>query len=155
MIRDLAVRGLTPSLSGTKVEYLSIPYTSIHAFAVRTAGGFLDGDAELAVWTGLPTSTGIFEIHQDLRKTASDIFVVQQFLAGQVLGSRSAPPAHLHEGTAVGQGDNAASFLDWLGGDMASADPKVAEEMLRSTPTPLLLPDERIELAYRVRNDWV
>jgi len=145
------VQGLT----GSRQEYLSIPYTSMHAFAVRTAGGFLDGDAELTVWTGLPTSTGMYEVQQDLRKGAADIFAVQQFLAGQVLGKLSAPPANLHAGTSAGKDDSSQQFLDWLGGDAASADPRAAEEMLRSTPTALLLPEETVEMAYRVRSDWL
>ncbi len=36
-------------LTGTKVEYLSIPYRSIMRFAVETAG-FLDADSELRIW---------------------------------------------------------------------------------------------------------
>ncbi len=38
-------------LTGSKVEYKSIPYKSIKYFAVETAGRF-DRDAELKIWIG-------------------------------------------------------------------------------------------------------
>ena len=35
---------------GKKVEYMSLPYTSITAFSVRTAGNRFDNDSELRLW---------------------------------------------------------------------------------------------------------
>jgi hypothetical protein len=66
-------------LSGSKVEYLSIPYRSIIRFSVETAGTF-DLDAELKVWlTGDPAP-----ITLQFNKKLS-IYAVQTVLASYVL----------------------------------------------------------------------
>ena len=36
---------------GKKVEYVSIPYTTVTAFGVRSAGSLLDKDSEMLIWT--------------------------------------------------------------------------------------------------------
>ncbi|MCM0619511.1 PH domain-containing protein [Nocardioides bruguierae] len=38
-------------LSGKKVEVYSLPYSSIHMWSSENAGGMLDRDAELELWT--------------------------------------------------------------------------------------------------------
>jgi hypothetical protein len=66
-------------LSGSKVEYQSIPYRSITRFSVETAGTF-DLDAELKLWlTG-----GAAPIQVQFNKKLS-IYEVQSVLAGYVL----------------------------------------------------------------------
>ena len=66
-------------LTGSKVDYQSIPYRSITRFSVETAGTF-DLDAELKIWlTGSPTP-----IQLQFNKKLS-IYTVQQVLAGYVL----------------------------------------------------------------------
>ncbi|MGV8942401.1 MAG: PH domain-containing protein [Lysobacter sp.] len=67
-------------LTGSKVEYHSIPYKSIMHFSVETAGTF-DLDAELKIWiSGTPTP-----IQKTFNKKLS-IYEVQSVLAGYVLG---------------------------------------------------------------------
>lgn len=66
-------------LTGSKVEYHSIPYKSITHFSVET-GGHLDLDAELKIWisgTALP-------VQKRFNKHLS-IHDVQRVLAGYVL----------------------------------------------------------------------
>ncbi|HEY4530421.1 MAG TPA: PH domain-containing protein [Luteimonas sp.] len=66
-------------LTGSKVEYHSIPYRSITHFSVETAGSF-DFDAELKVWiSGTPTP-----IQKQFNKQLS-IYEVQAVLASYVL----------------------------------------------------------------------
>lgn len=66
-------------LTGSKVEYHSIPYRSITHFSVETAGSF-DLDAELKIWiSGSPTP-----IQTQLNKQLS-IYEVQAVLASYVL----------------------------------------------------------------------
>ncbi len=66
-------------LTGSKIEYHSIPYRSITHFAVETAGTF-DLDAELKIWiTGMP---------QPIQKKFTkhlNIYEVQSVLASYVL----------------------------------------------------------------------
>ncbi|MBA3592875.1 MAG: PH domain-containing protein [Pseudomonadota bacterium] len=66
-------------MTGSKVEYHSIPYKSITHFSVET-GGHLDLDAELKIWisgTALP-------VQKRFNKKLS-IYEVQSVLAGYVL----------------------------------------------------------------------
>lgn len=66
-------------LTGSKVEYHSIPYRSITHFAVETAGTF-DLDAELKIWiTGMPQP-----IQKKFTKQLN-IYEVQSVLASYVL----------------------------------------------------------------------
>ena len=54
LLRDYFVLVDKQGLTGSKVEYHSIPYRAITHFAAETAGTF-DSDAELKIWiTGLP-----------------------------------------------------------------------------------------------------
>ncbi|QOW18853.1 PH domain-containing protein [Lysobacter ciconiae] len=67
-------------LTGSKVEYHSIPYKSITHFSVETAGSF-DLDAELKIWiSGTATP-----VQKTFNKKLS-IYEVQAVLAGYVLG---------------------------------------------------------------------
>ncbi len=66
-------------LTGSKVEYHSIPYKSITHFSVETAGTF-DLDAELKIWiSGTP-----MPIQKQFNKKLS-IYEVQAVLASYVL----------------------------------------------------------------------
>lgn len=67
-------------LTGSKVEYHSLPYRSITHFSVETAGHF-DLDAELKIWiSGSP-----MPIQKRFNKNLN-IYLVQSVLAGYVLG---------------------------------------------------------------------
>ena len=66
-------------LTGSKVEYHSIPYKSITHFSIETAGTF-DLDAELKIWiSGTPAP-----IQKQFNKKLS-IYEVQAVLASYVL----------------------------------------------------------------------
>ena len=66
-------------LTGSKVEYQSIPYRSITRFSIETAGTF-DLDAELKIWlTGGPAP-----VQMQFNKKLS-IYTVQNVLASYVL----------------------------------------------------------------------
>ena len=71
------VQGIT----GSKVEYLSVPYKSIRYFSVETAGRF-DRDAELKIWVA---SGGGPTVSKQLKK-GIDIVSLQRTLAYFVLG---------------------------------------------------------------------
>ncbi len=65
-------------LTGKKVEYMSIPYKSIAAFSVETAGHF-DRDSELKIWV---RNMGVIE--KEFKKD-TNILGIQQTLAKYVL----------------------------------------------------------------------
>lgn len=66
-------------VTGKKVEYMSIPWRSIHRFSVETAGHF-DLDAELKVWV-----SGHAEpvLNQKFSRSV-DVYAIQAHLAGHV-----------------------------------------------------------------------
>ncbi|HKK39926.1 MAG TPA: PH domain-containing protein [Cryomorphaceae bacterium] len=67
-------------LTGSKVEYLSLPYKSISRFSLETSGTF-DLDAELKIWI---SSADTPAISKRFNKSVN-IYKVQQYLAGKVL----------------------------------------------------------------------
>ena len=85
-------------LTGSKVEYHSIPYKSITHFSVETAGTF-DLDAELKIWLS-GTST---PIQKRFNKQLS-IYEVQAVLAGYVGGGLPARAAGRGWRLAPGRG---------------------------------------------------
>ncbi|WP_164012084.1 PH domain-containing protein [Pyxidicoccus trucidator] len=66
-------------LTGSKAEYLSLPYKSITRFSIETAGTF-DAEAELRIWV----SGGGEPILKQFRKN-SNILEVQRVLAACIL----------------------------------------------------------------------
>lgn len=67
-------------LTGSKVEYLSIPYKFITRFSVETAGKF-DMDAELKIWV----SGSAMPIEKPFKK-GTNVLDIQRMLAAHVLG---------------------------------------------------------------------
>ena len=70
------VQGLT----GSKVEYKSLPYKNISQFLLETAGTF-DLDAELKIWI---SSENLPTINKKFNKNI-DVYNVQRFLAEKTL----------------------------------------------------------------------
>ncbi|TDK47928.1 PH domain-containing protein [Algoriphagus formosus] len=71
------VQGIT----GSKVEYKSLPYKSISRFSLETAGTF-DLDAELKIWI---SSESIPSVNKKFNKSI-DVYAVQRYLASKVVG---------------------------------------------------------------------
>ena len=70
------VQGLT----GSKIEYKSMPYKSISRFSLETSGTF-DLDAELKIWI---SSENIPSVSKKFNKSI-DVYKVQKYLASKVL----------------------------------------------------------------------
>jgi hypothetical protein len=88
LIRDLIVftdRRLIitdkQGITGSKVEYLSIPYKSITHFSIET-GGTLDMDAELKIWV-----SGGYSVSKAFQK-GDAIFEIHEVLSGYVLTTK-------------------------------------------------------------------
>lgn len=67
-------------LTGSKVEYLSIPYKSISKFAVETAGNF-DTDSELKLWI----ASDPMPLTKELKR-GTDVVGIQKTLANSMFG---------------------------------------------------------------------
>ncbi|MBU2997585.1 PH domain-containing protein [Cellulophaga baltica] len=70
------VQGLT----GSKVEYKSMPYKSISRFSLETSGTF-DLDAELKIWI---SSENLPSVSKKFNKSI-DVYEVQKYLASKVM----------------------------------------------------------------------
>mmetsp|Transcript_43399 Transcript_43399/g.114772 ORF Transcript_43399/g.114772 Transcript_43399/m.114772 type:complete len:786 (-) Transcript_43399:312-2669(-) len=156
------------AFSGKKIQYLSVPYSSVQAFAVRSAGSFMDKDSEMMIWTDImyepgegdnPPQPGMSYLEQDFQKDSVDLMAIHRYLSARVLGfgssSCGAAPAHVPAAVfAAGPADGVESFLSWIGDDAHQVDARAVEEQLR-TVNPMLQDDERVELAYRSGRDML
>jgi len=146
------VQGFT----GKKIEYKSIPYASLRAFSVESAGAW-DRDSEVKLhpkvyWlNGEPGST--FEL--DLRKGKADIISLQHLLAIQVIGMDEGSPMLLRDGDFTTQNEEGVNaFLSWLGDDSREIDAAQVDSTLHSSP-PILLKDERVDMAFKCGRDML
>ena len=67
-------------LTGSKVEYKSLPYKNISRFSLETYGTF-DLDAELKIWI---SSENLPSVSKKFNKSI-DVYEVQRYLAGKVM----------------------------------------------------------------------
>jgi hypothetical protein len=141
--------------SGKKVEWKSIPYTAIRAFAVQSAGSW-DRDAEVFLYTktywinGGPGS--VFQ--QDLRKGKSDIIAMQAYLAAQIMGrddgAAALPPPVDAEPPSAPAG--VGGFLEWVGNDAHEISVEDTDRQLHENPR-ILQEDEKVEKALKIGRD--
>ena len=100
-------------IGSKRKNYKSIPYTSIQGFSVQTAGGGLDGDTELKIY-----STGHEKTTLQFGKKEVDLFAVQQFMNVKVLanfrpaGSQDVVPATMPDTSNHGA---LSDVFDWIG----------------------------------------
>ena len=131
-------------------NYKSIPYDSILAFAVQSAGAVFDKDCELIVW-----SSGIPKISIDFSAANVDIFQIYQLLNAKITWSTDrgtadyvdpVPPNMDKKQTKVG------NMVDWLGDNAKQVDAGEMENHFK-TVFPILLGDEKVELAFKSGRD--
>lgn len=152
--------------SGKKTRYVTVPWASVKAFAVESAGSY-DKDSEMKLWTEVdditpgsdekPPDPGISFIDQDFQKDKVDLFLIQRYLAARCLPQRGGGAGKEHhmmqqEVSAAGGGKGNESLLDWLGQNHQAIDPQMVDQRLRSQP-PILQEDERVVLAFQVGRD--
>ena len=132
-------------------NYRSIPYRSIQAFSVDTAGKF-DGDVSVKIY-----SSGIPFCSIDFANANVDIYQIQQFLnsklcsrvvqKGQPDEVDSTPPNMEKKQTTLG------NIIDWFGDNAKQVSAKEAETKFK-TEMPVLLENERVELVFRSGRDY-
>jgi hypothetical protein len=67
-------------ITGSKVEYKSLPYKNISRFSLETSGTF-DLDAELKIWI---SSENVPSVSKKFNKSI-DVYEVQRYLASKVM----------------------------------------------------------------------
>lgn len=147
----------TQGITGKKVEYMSIPYTSIKAFSVESAGSW-DRDAEVKVRIDSPWMP-VFA--QDFRKGKADIIALQNFLAAQVLSNTDGSTGLSESGVraaadaakqAAAKSGPISNFFAWIGDDAKQISAEEVDAEFHSSP-PILQPDEKAELAFKCGRD--
>lgn len=157
---------------GKKVEYMSLPYTSITAFAVRTAGGTFDNDSELRLWLDFddvfnPMRSGEDEgppppiprhscVEIDFQKDKVDVFMLHRYCSERLMriDAHEMMPYTIHVSSEVMiQSDPKAGqkLIDWIGSNAAAIDPEAANEKLHEAG--LLQDDETVALAFKTGRD--
>ncbi|KAL3823901.1 hypothetical protein ACHAXA_005483 [Cyclostephanos tholiformis] len=147
LIRDK--RGMT----GKRICYTSVPYDSIGAFSVETAGTF-DGDSELNVH-----ARGIGKVSIEFSKTVDVISIFRHLGRALLTGGRVGHATNATMGgmsspsAGGGGGGGIMGILDVLGTDYAQIDNGAVEMRLRCDPTNVLIEDERVEMAFKCGRD--
>jgi hypothetical protein len=146
---EIDVKGL----SGKKIEYNSIPYKSIRAFAVESAGVW-DRDNEVKIYTRNRWSMAKTNI--DFRAGKADIMQIQKFLSALTIGLPNdrkvdfGPKNYGVEAKAQLLGGN--SFKAALCQNAKEIEAPVVDELYRTSP-PLLLEEEHVLRAFQQGRD--
>jgi hypothetical protein len=150
-------------MTGKRVGYTSVPYSSVCAFSAETAGGSLDSDSRLALH-----ARGIGRVSFDYAKSV-DVLAVHRFLSRAVIlrgemaggGEQRTAVAVAVAGAAAGSSGGGSGggstagidgFLDVLGSNYSQIDNGAVESRLKSDPE-ILLRDERVEMAFKCGRD--
>lgn len=137
-------------IGSKRKNYLSVPYDTIVAFGVQTSGAVLDDDCELFVYT-----TGVPKISIDFAKSNVDVFQIYQLLNAKVTWAQMrgtpdyvdpVPPNMDQKQTKAGD------LIDWLGDNAKQVDAQEVETQFK-TQFPILLKDEKVEIAFKSGRD--
>jgi hypothetical protein len=157
-------------LVGAKVEYKSIPWSTVQAFALQSAAAFTDIDAEMMIWTDIfysckTESEGDKTVYVpepgqsyytiDFQKNKVDLPAMGRYLAARVavLGSETdLPPAPFMAG---GGGTwSLDRFITWLGDDYHQCDPDELDGQMHGDCA-MLLPNEKVQMGFVCGRDTV
>jgi len=151
--------------SGKKVKYLSVPWATVQAFGVRSAGSMMDNDSEMMIWTDImnnpevgddPATPGMSYFEQDFRKDKVDLMAIHRYLSAKCLGTEAEdatpPPAITPEVIQSGPPNGVESLLSWLGQDATQIDPEELDRQLHGDSR-MLRVDEKVVMAFKVGRD--
>ena len=132
-------------LVGKQIEFLTVPYRSIHAFYVQTPGALLDRNSELRIFTNM---LALSFIDQNFRSTKVNLWAVQKVLSNHVLGEDKdpLPDVDRYEGMKDTQG-GIFGILTGLRFNMRTIDAVMMNHVLRYDP-PILQGSEVVEMAF-------
>jgi len=152
-------------LAGTRIEYTSVPWSSVMAFGAKTQGKYMDSDAECIIWTDMmffpgsgednPPTPGMASFEIDFNPKLVDVVKMKQYIAKRVLDAGSKIPLDPNTFALAPTGEGQDNWIDWLGNNQRSIDPRAVEEKIRTENSSLLLEDERIIMAFKAGRDTV
>mmetsp|Transcript_8730 Transcript_8730/g.13951 ORF Transcript_8730/g.13951 Transcript_8730/m.13951 type:complete len:662 (-) Transcript_8730:1578-3563(-) len=141
------VKGLT----GKKIEFLTVLYSSIHAFSVQTAGPFVDRDMELRIYTNMIGE--LYKLKQDFRHGKANLWAIQKVLSNHVLGEDKDPLPDVDR--FEGHVDSPGGLFGLMTGlrfDQRPIDATVIDRVLHVDP-PILQGSEHVEMAFQGHRD--
>jgi len=141
--------------SKPKVAYMTVPYSSIHAFSTTTSSGSWDRDSEFSMYTHIPRPPCAEEpcadfparLSFDMRRGKANITEIQEYMTTKLFGAPQ-------EGASCGGSlatKNKDSFFDWLLGDAREVPAQEAQDLFCSEG--ILQPGEEVDLAFQLRRD--
>jgi hypothetical protein len=157
---------------GKKVEYTSLPYSTITSFSVRSAGSWADKDSELCLWLDFddvfyppreneddpppPPIPRKSWLEIDFQKDKVDILVVHRYLSERVMRTNghtvkpytSAVSPNLLVPSPPGSREN---LLDWIGENAAAIDADAVNQKFHELG--ILQHDERVAFAFKTGRD--
>eukprot|EP00934_Nitzschia_sp_Nitz4_P001229 Nitzschia sp. Nitz4//scaffold122_size67431//29226//31869//NITZ4_006084-RA/size67431-augustus-gene-0.56-mRNA-1//-1//CDS//3329534400//1229//frame0 len=138
-------------LVGKKIEFLSIPYSSIHAFHVQTAGALLDRDTELRLYTNMLGEH--YQINQDFRHGKANLWAIQKVLCNHILGDDKdpLPDVDRYEGHQDSEG-GLFGLITGLRFNERPIDAVAIDQIFHSDP-PILQGSEHVEMAFQGHRD--
>lgn len=149
-------------LSGQKIEYTSIPWTSVLGFGAKTQGKFMDSDSEIFIYTDMmyfpgsddsPDTPGMSYFELDLNPRLTDAIALKHYLAKKLLRKDQTVPLDPGTFDLAPKNDGKENWIDWLGDNQRSVDPLAMEAKLREGENILLLEDERVIMAFKAGRD--
>jgi len=157
---------------GKKMEFTSLPYSTISAFAVRSAGSWIDKDSELCLWLDFddvfnppreneddpppPPIPRKSYLEIDFQKDKVDMLVLHRYLSERLM----AVTAHALKPYTSPVSQNLLvpsppgtieMVLGWIGGNASAIDSKAVNEKFREAG--LLQHDERVAFAFKTGRD--
>lgn len=139
-------------LVGCKIEYTSLPYRSVHAYAVETAG-IWDRDSELKLYTRNRWHLAKFDM--DFRSSKTDIMQIQKLLTGFCVGLPTdcrmvfgPKDCSNHERNFVGMGSLMDAFFD----NSKEIDADEMNEKFHNH-IPIMLEEEKVLKAFSQARD--
>jgi len=127
--------------TGTKVLYLSLPWTKIKRYEVESAGTWdLDAKMELTIkapWYNREVGKGLT---MDLARGRCDILALNAFISAQVIGAADGTSAVAREVLPEQSPGLIGEFFNWLGDDTHQVSAEAATSKVRvprSMPAPM------------------
>ncbi|KAL7528793.1 hypothetical protein ACHAWF_002704, partial [Thalassiosira exigua] len=159
---------------GKKVEYTSVPWSTVTAFSVRSAGSLLDKDSEMCLWLDFddvfnpmrkseddpqpPPIPRKSWLETDFQKDKVDTLMIHRYLSERLLkveGHNLMPPADLVSDEVLkplppGTG---ANLLDWIRNNASAVDAEAVNEKFHESG--VLQNGEKVAFAFKNGRDSI
>jgi hypothetical protein len=154
---------------GKKVEYLSVPWTTVSAFSVRSAGSWVDKDSEMCLWLDFddvfnprrnneddpppPPIPRKSWVELDFQKDRVDLMVIHRYLSERCMRvNHHLKPCNVPVSPDTMRPSGAMeNLMNWIGNNAAAIDAKAVEAQFRESN--IIQPDEHVAFAFKTGRD--